>query len=190
MELMEQTRTSNQASLEEQLRCARMLRVNHGGQETHRHRFWCSEDLVLQHGRAFELGPKRFVPQPKACFQRSYALASGARSPWVYVEGFALNDRFGLAIPHGWVMRTDKPDTAYEVAWEHTGGAAYLGIPFRLDYIRKVFSASRRTSYGVIDAYWLGFPLLTGDEPIEKVIWRSTTRSRNEGRDTSAPAQE
>jgi hypothetical protein len=134
-------------------------------------RFSCLEDLVLEFGQAYHPVPSPLAREPKACFQASYQAAARKNSPWIYVEGYALSGGFG-AMPHAWLTSDDTPDAAYETAWDLTVGAEYLGIPFQFDYVRKVHLASKRKYYGVLDAWWLDFPLVRGETLIENVMWK------------------
>jgi hypothetical protein len=71
---------------------------------------------------------------------------------------------------HAWVTRRDDPGAAFELAWEE-GAASYFGVPIKRDYVRAVVHAgNRHWRYGVLDAFWIGSPLLTGEEPVENVI--------------------
>jgi hypothetical protein len=53
---------------------------------------------------------------------------------------------------HAWVTRADTPEAAYEVAWEYNEGVQYLGIPFRTDYVKEVYLASKRQRLLVVRA--------------------------------------
>lgn len=91
------------------------------------------------------------------------------RSPWVYVEGFAVRPCVGFPIHHAWVTHRDFPTLAYDLAWENAEGCVYLGIPFKAEYVRSVFLASRRQYYSVLENW--DYPLLSGTQAIDPVIW-------------------
>ena len=134
------------------------------------YRFRGVEDLVLQFGRPYDPAPTQHRRGPQACFQAAYRVAAGKSSRWIYVEGFALSE-FG-ALRHAWLTRADTPDAAYEVAWADREGAEYLGIPLRRDYVREIYLSSKCKYYGVLDAWWIHSPLVTGETPIEDVLWK------------------
>jgi hypothetical protein len=141
-------------------------------------RFRCLEEVVLQFGRAYHPAPSPFPPAPTACFQKAYRAAARQGSRWIYVEGYAISGTIGGGLHHAWLTRADTPDVAYDVAWLDTERAHYLGIPFQIEYVRQVHLASKRhrypggPRYGVLEAWWLDLPLVTGKTPIEDVMWK------------------
>jgi len=134
-------------------------------------RFHGPEDLVLRWGRTFMPGEPRYKAQPRECFSRSYALAGRRGSQLIYIEGFAVNSCMGFATPHAWLAHAEEFEIAREVAWAAGDGLEYFGIPFRFEYVKRVFEASGKKTYGVIDAWWLRWPLLTGEHRIEDAKW-------------------
>jgi hypothetical protein len=164
---------STSTSLHEQLTLYRQLREQ-GPWKGHAPptRFSCIEDLVLRHGRTYTAGRAVHEPVPRACFCRFYKLAGRKGSRWIYVEGYAASAGCRMVMPHAWLTRADTPGRAYDVAWSDAAeGAEYLGIPFRMDYVRRVYHASKRRQFGVLEAWWLGFPLVTGETPVEEVTY-------------------
>lgn len=141
-------------------------------------RYVCNEDLVLKHGRTFTRAHSPFVPMPKACFSRSYDIATRKANPkgWIYCEGYAIAPKCPMAVNHAWLTRADTPDLAYEVAWDWGGAedTVYFGMAFEADYVRKVHYASKRQFYSVLDHWWgaNSYPLLTGEVKIEDVMWK------------------
>jgi hypothetical protein len=87
----------------------------------------------------------------------------------VYIEGFAIPRRGNLAVLHAWVTDPENPVVAYDPTWR--GGREYFGIPFKLDYVLRIWEKAGRP--GVLDVWELGWPLLRGDDRIEDVIWRA-----------------
>jgi len=159
-------------ALREQL--AAMVEVRTGLTKAHGFPYRCAEDLVLRHGAEYTLAPPRCQPRfryARACFDSAYRLSTRSRSPWIYVEGFALSN-VGLAVHHAWVTHRRSPDLVYELAWDDDPDAVYLGIAFVAGFVRETFAASKSTQYSVIDAYWQGFPLLTGVQPLDEVRWK------------------
>jgi hypothetical protein len=137
----------------------------------------CNEDLVLRHGRSFRRSPEPPPVEPiaRACYFQAYKLATRARSKWIYCEGFAATeDAMGLAVMHAWVVSADAPDVARELAWRHgtPENTAYLGIAFDAAFVREMHRAAGRKLLGVLDVPWANYPLLTGERPIEDVLWR------------------
>lgn len=132
------------------------------------------QDLLLKHGRLFRLSPRRPVkPRPRECFYRAYRLTQRRDSRWVYCEGYGVNGA-GLAVHHAWAIRPDQPALAVELAWADAtpDETAYIGIPFRREFVRETFHAGKRREYGVLDAWWMSHPILTGAIRLEDVAWR------------------
>ena len=140
------------------------------GDTSHGWPYICIEDLLLQRGRWYTHQAAPYQPFPRACYDRAYDHATRRRSRWIYCEGYGLNPRVPLPTAHAWITRADAPGRAFELAWEDAAGAAYIGIPFRADYVRKVHRASKYKSYSVLDAWWLHYPLLSGETPLESVV--------------------
>jgi hypothetical protein len=142
-------------------------------------RFLCIEDLVKQHGTVFHRSRKRgpTPPVPRLCFAQSYRMATRKGSKWIYCEGYAVcANSIGLAVNHAWVMDPREPGEAYDLAWprdQTREESAYIGIPFRPEFVRDTHLASGRDMFSVLDTWWLHYPLLTGKVAIEDVIWRA-----------------
>ena len=134
-------------------------------------RFACIEDLVLQFGRVFTPRQSPFAPTAKHCFWRSYQQATRKRSPWVYVEGYGARPKaLSLSMHHAWVTRADDPTGAYDLAWDDPFDCAYIGIPLRASYVRHCHMASKRLWTSALDTFWMGYPLLSGEDRIEDAI--------------------
>lgn len=128
-------------------------------------------DLVLRHGQSYYPGPQCFDPIPRSCFARSYEIATRRNSKWLYVEGYAINTRVGLPVAHAWITPTDsKERLVCELAWETDPGNAYLGIPFKAEYVKRIYRESKRRYFSVLDAWWAGYPLITGEHKLENVV--------------------
>jgi hypothetical protein len=128
--------------------------------------------FVLAHGRLWD-----YAPRPKGvrkrrdrgCFRNAALLVlHDFTDRLTYCEGYAM--RAGLPIPvlHAWVVTPEG--TVIDPTWrEHPGDSyAYLGVPFRTEYLMRCLAANQ--VYGLIDRYETGFPLLTGDHPVEGAI--------------------
>lgn len=123
---------------------------------------WCCfEELVLKLGTPYTWAPrpKNFqAGLPKACFNNSGLLAL-RRKNLVYVEGFALLGNIGLPIHHAWVIEQDS-DVVIDVTSDNF--RAYIGIPFRTDYLRQRRKATDSAS--LLDDSKGKFPLMRMDE--------------------------
>lgn len=131
------------------------------------------EDLVLKHGTIYKPTRKKppTSPIPRMCYQNAYRVAVRKGSQWVYCEGFAVASH-GLALEHAWVTRAASPGEAYDLAWSYDERNAYMGIAFKPEFVRAVFKASGRLQqFSVLNAWWMGFPLLTGKVNLADVGW-------------------
>jgi hypothetical protein len=136
------------------------------GQGTPR-KFISIEELVLAHGKYYtpqEL-PKNFPRMPaKNCYQNAQKLVEEQyRTNYhddkgytlTYVEGYAISV---IPLLHAWVI--DDKGNVIDPTWEDTSGE-YFGIAIPMDYVYHM--NLMRESYGVLDAWDIGFPLLTGE---------------------------
>lgn len=131
------------------------------------------QDLLLKHGRLFRLSERRMKTVPRACFYQTYRLTQRRDSRWVYCEGYAVNNN-GLAVHHAWAIHPAAPADAVELAWDDAApdDTAYIGLPFRCEFVRQTFHAGKRQYYSVLDAWWMSHPILTGAIRLEDVTWR------------------
>lgn len=119
--------------------------------------YLCNEDFVLQNGREFQPGPyPKNAPRrvKKECFENAYRLSISDNN-LRYVEGYARID-ISLPLLHGWCI--DENDKVVDPTWED--GIWYFGVVFELNYVGEIYKA--RKEYGVLEAYQLRFPLITG----------------------------
>ena len=86
----------------------------------------------------------------------------------VYCEGFALRRAMGMACHHAWVLDPARGYAVIDNTWEDPVTGAYLGVPFRKEYVFK--TVARRRVYGILDNWEEHYPLLTGG--IDPLIWR------------------
>jgi hypothetical protein len=150
-----------------------MHRENQFGLATYGYRYCCMEELLLEHGRVYEYRRAPWTPFPRQCYQSSYQRTTRRGSPWIYVEGVAINPVVPLPVEHAWISRESDPAGAFELAWDydlqpHEGH--YVGVPFKSEYVREVFRAGKRQNYGVLNCWWIHFPLLSGKVSIEDVL--------------------
>ena len=90
---------------------------------------------------------------------------------WVYVEGFAIPEKGGLAVLHAWVTDPKNPAVAHDPTWGT--GRDYFGIPFQLDYVLRVQKQAGHA--GVVDAWELGWRQPRGEERIADVMWTAAS---------------
>jgi hypothetical protein len=125
-------------------------------------------DFILKHGRAFEW---RTLPHgvrtgvPRQCFRKAVRLALRKPGFYTYVEGYAINTWVsGHPVAHAWCV--DPEHFVVDTTWEED--ADYFGVPFRVEYVRRM--AGARRDYGLIDNEEMGFPLLTGAHAIAEAV--------------------
>lgn len=83
----------------------------------------------------------------KECFSNCAGLVL-ANDDLVYCEGYAKVEYMEFFILHAWLMLPDG--TMLDPTWK-TMGAAYRGIPFATEYLRRVMVESEM--YGILDNY-------------------------------------
>jgi len=118
----------------------------------------CIEEFVLKHGREYEISPLIFPRnrgKKKECFKNATLLSF--KRGWTYVEGYA----FGIAMPmlHGWCVNEDG--IVVDPTWDN--GKMYFGVEFSMSYVEAVIL--QKKTYGVLDNWEMGFPLLTAKHP-------------------------
>jgi hypothetical protein len=125
-------------------------------------------DFILKHGRGFEW---RTLPHgvrtgvPRQCFRNAVRLALRKPGFYTYVEGYAINTWVsGHPVAHAWCV--DPEHFVVDTTWEE--GADYFGVPFRVEYVRRM--AGARRDYGLIDNEEMGFPLLTGAHAVAEAV--------------------
>jgi len=135
---------------------------------------YCSiEDFILANGRAY-----RNQPLPKdiklrklgECFKNAYYLAM-MRPELTYVEGIVWNI---IPMLHAWCV--DKDGNVFDNTWgrnhkrenskhkDFDPNREYFGVPFQMQYIDRTLYSKR--TYGIIDNWKDGFPLLSGKDDI------------------------
>jgi hypothetical protein len=130
-------------------------------------------DVVLKFGHSFDRRPLprgRWQRDLGACYENALKAAMTGR--YIYVEGYAVTREGSLPRYHAWVTDPANPTVAFDPTWEN-GGVEYFGIPFRLDYLLMAFV--RFGHPGVLDVWEHGWPLVSGTDRIEEVMWRPDT---------------
>lgn len=128
-------------------------------------------DLVRRHGvfcqptkkpREIEWG------EWQLCYMNAYRLADG-NPDLTYVEGFATAM---FPVAHAWVVTPEG--RVIDNTWRDAGESkvslrhrAYIGIPLKIEYVKKIIAA--RGVYGVLEAYELDWPLMTGKDALSDV---------------------
>ena len=118
-------------------------------------KYSCVEDFVLTNGRPMELGPwkKEFGKRGrmKMCYKNAYSLAD--RQGLIYCEGIAFS-----IIPtiHAWCLCDEGK--VIDPTWRD--GKDYFGVEIPLRIVQDIML--QKKSYGVIDAWEIGSPLLSG----------------------------
>lgn len=126
-------------------------------------KYACIEDFVLTHGKLFLAKPRPdFVKQGvmKECFKNAFDLC--AATDWTYCEGYAMGEFFPML--HGWAV--DNEGFAIDPTWKD--GRMYFGVVLPHWYV--VRTIVKRKPYGVLDAWELHYPLLSGEDDYEKII--------------------
>lgn len=125
--------------------------------------------FVREHGRPYEAQefPKCYRRGKfGVCFANAYRLAN--RHKLTYVEGYAINEITSHPVLHAWCI--DGQNRVLDPTW----GTAelYFGIPFRLQYLRKVIAERKERLgddhyYGLLDDWQSSHPLINtlGDKP-------------------------
>ncbi|MHA2220141.1 MAG: hypothetical protein ACXACY_30025 [Candidatus Hodarchaeales archaeon] len=131
------------------------------------------EDFLLQEGQGFdqraelsEYGIEK--GEDKNCYQNCYQLLdiggilnhdSAHEVIYRYCEGLALANN-SIPMHHAWIWDAEQ-EKVIDPTWRD--GLYYHGVVLPLWYVRRIIF--KRKSYGVIDAYELHFPILTGKHP-------------------------
>lgn len=129
-------------------------------------RFISIEDFLLKKGKFFPTDPS--IPvcrgKMKECFMNAQRLAE--TKGYRYVEGYAAG-----IIPtlHSWVLNHDG--VVIDPTWEDKD-AVYFGVVIPLGYVWKMNLL--RKAYGVLDAWEIGYPLLSGEHRLEDYEERGT----------------
>jgi hypothetical protein len=102
---------------------------------------------------------------PRQCFRNAVRLALRRPRLYTYVEGYAIDMWVGrYPVAHAWCI--DPEGLVVDTTWEE--GAGYFGVPFRVEYLRRMSGARR--DYSLIDNEEMGFPLLTGAHAVADTV--------------------
>lgn len=120
------------------------------------------EEFVIRNGHNYfpRKLHREFKPgKPKLCFNNVTDLVL-KKPELTYVEGYAMGV---IPVLHAWAVTSD----GYVVDPTWTGrkgrpdlGTAYYGVPFDINFVLETIT--KKGTYGVIDDWKLGFPLLKG----------------------------
>ena len=123
---------------------------------------WNTPDLIHKVGTEFtpiERPPMIEQGTLKECFKNAFETATQFHD-LIYCEGYA-DAGFGVPVLHAWVCHENAPDKAIEVTWPESG-ESYWGIKFDYEWVRKTIL--KKETWGVLDQWENGFPLLKGIE--------------------------
>ena len=128
--------------------------------------------VVLKYGIKFEpiVMPEKYQEhygRMKECYGNSYNLAMEYPEDVIYCEGYAA--KF-FPVQHAWCMDRHTGELL-EPTWREPG-SVYWGIPFKYDYIIQ-----RLTAGGYIDNDREGWPMLTGEHPVEDWLEKDFKKS-------------
>lgn len=139
--------------------------------------------LILEHGREFlpAKHPEGFgYAEPKQCYTNAVAMAipgylkldATGEPPWyrtvveyikdrfVYCEGVAIPSVNGLIpVDHAWVWDRST-GKLYDPTPVRGGWGSYFGIPFRTEYVARLWQDKTKTNAPVIDNWEQRWPLL------------------------------
>lgn len=131
-------------------------------------RMYCIEDFILTFGRRCTFGGiwKGGVVE-RQCFAMAYEVST-KHPEYLYVEGFSALTAPFFPVHHAWVVHRNRPDKAIEVSWKE-GGAVYLGVAFRPEYLRECLRLADKRWYGALDTWWMEETVLNGLIPVTSV---------------------
>jgi hypothetical protein len=136
------------------------------GQKNTQFPFISIEDYLLKNGKFFRTDPSIKVHrgEMKECFMNAQRLAQ--MKGYRYVEGYASG-----IIPtlHAWVI--NEHDVVLDPTWNDED-AVYFGVVIPMAYVLKVNLL--RKAYGVLDAWEIDYPLLTGKHKLSDYNERDT----------------
>lgn len=120
------------------------------------------ERLVLRHGVGRYCLADRWYGikrgQLKDCYPNATRLTSSDPDRFIYMEGYGIRPELGIVVgEHAWVLDRERNFEIVDPTWRNTKGAAYIGIPFRFDYLIRQQRETRQ--YALLDAYWSGWPI-------------------------------
>ena len=119
-----------------------------------------TEDFILQNGRSMKSKPfpKEFgkMGKEKQCFQNAFLLADA--HDLIYCEGIAFS-----IIPtlHAWCLHEGE---VIDPTW--SDGEDYFGVEIPLEIGWEIMR--RKGTFGLIEAWEIGFPLVSGEIVLEK----------------------
>lgn len=124
------------------------------------------EDYLLKNGRFFRTSSliKVHRGKMKECFMNAQRLAQ--MKGYRYVEGYASGI---IPVLHAWTI--NEHDIVVDPTWDDKD-AVYFGVVIPMAYAFKVNLL--RKAYGVLDAYEIDYPLLTGEHKLTDYEERGT----------------
>jgi len=102
----------------------------------------------------------------KECFKNSLDLCFTNQEKYIYTEGYTIT--FGLPILHAWITTTDGKIIDPTIRKHEKVGSEYFGVQFDFNYV--IETTNEKKTYGILDNYQMGFPILTGEH--KKEDWK------------------
>jgi hypothetical protein len=123
------------------------------------------EGFVLAHGvgRFGARLPKGMRKlKNKLCYQHATHLMLTDEERFLYCEGYAVRPSLGFATgTHAWVLDRARDWAVVDNTWADPAECVYLGVPLSRSYVGDTLT--RKRTYGVLDNWEEGFPILKAD---------------------------
>jgi hypothetical protein len=97
----------------------------------------------------------------KECFGNAHTVASTLPERFAYVEGYALGI---IPMAHAWLI--DMDGKVVDPTWQEDHCREYIGVPFDLEYVNRIII--EKETYGALDYWEGGWPILTGEHKPEE----------------------
>jgi len=104
----------------------------------------------------------------KECYKNTYDLCSTKKDIYIYTEGYVTSS-IGFPVLHAWITTENGKiiDPTLRIR-NANKSIEYFGVQFNFDYVTETII--EKETYGIIDNYEMGFPILTGEH--EKKYWK------------------
>ena len=122
--------------------------------------YLCIEDFVRREGQSFgapstsELPPDVYRGVIKECFKNCVNSVAMRGTDYLYCEGYACGI---IPMLHAWLVSPDGQ--VVDPTWREPG-TEYFGVLFNRKFVLE--QTLKQETYGLLDAYTSGWPLLKG----------------------------
>ena len=122
--------------------------------------YLCIEDFVLREGQPFAAPSSVELPSDvsqgivKECFKNCVNSVAMRGTDYLYCEGYALGI---IPMLHAWLVSPDGQ--VIDPTWRKPG-TEYFGVLFNRKFVLE--QTLKQETYGLLDAYTAGWPLLKG----------------------------